>query len=72
MRLDLQILRHAAPVCVRIVYLYKLCVWGVVKSGAGNSIMVCAAHMSGASFFALSPWLKRSHFHVWQQSSPLM
>lgn len=36
-----------APVSARMVYLYTRCVWGVVKAGAGNSIRLSMAHMSG-------------------------
>lgn len=37
-----------ASVCVRMVYLYIQCDWGVVKASTGNSIMLFMAHMSGA------------------------
>lgn len=49
-----------AHVCVRMVYLYTLSVWGTVKASAGNSIMLHMAHMSGAlllcSFTPGSGW----------------
>lgn len=56
MRMDLQKHRHSSCLRKDGLFIYALCVWGVVKASAGYSIMLCMAHMSGTSSSALSPW----------------
>lgn len=74
MRLDLQILRHSSCLCEDSLFIYMVCLGSSESQPKEFHHSPYVTHVWNPLPLLFRPgkWLRRSHFHVWQQCSPLM